>query len=372
MFRFENPELLWLLGVVPVALVLRWLVARRRPSAVVYSSLAGVRQLRGGVRRLFRWIPIVLRTAAVICAVVALARPQHGEGKTNTTTSGIAMMICVDRSGSMLEGFPFENTEIPKIDAVKRVFRQFVQGDGSALKGRPDDIIGLVTFARFADTVCPMVREHEALVKLMDDVKVADPRVGNPEAGTSIGDGVALGAARLKDVERELIRRQREGKPKSAPGEAKPNAKAEDSYEIKSKAIILLTDGEENTGELRAVQAAELCRQWGIKVYAIGIGAGGSATMRTPSGQIFRLPGRGFDDGPLKEVARITGGRYWPANDAATLREIYKEIDQLEKTEIKQEEFTTYDERFRDWAAAAVLCLGLELLLSATLLRRVP
>lgn len=397
MNRFEHPEFLWLLALVPLMLAARRLLSRRMRPAVVFSSLAHAAELRGGTRRFFRWVPALLRALALSALIVALARPQFGTGQVRTTTNGVAMMIVVDRSASMDEPFAFQGQQRSKIEVTREVVASFVEGDGKDLKGRPGDMIGLVTFAKFADTVCPLVRVHSTLVQLVRRIQLVGASVSEPEAGTAIGEGLALAAARLRDVERELKRRSDAadndrsvlrgvgggvgGGVGAGPAgaESNPSAlpviKADDSFTLKSKAIILLTDGEENMGEITALQAAELCRQWGIKVYAIGIGAGGHrgpVRQRLANGMVVMRMGGGFNDAVLKQIAEVTGGKYFPANDPESLVRVYQEIDALEKSEIVTEEYTDYEERFVAFAAGGAALLALEMLLGAFFLRRVP
>jgi len=364
--RFASPSFLWLLLLVPALLALRLMIApRARPSAR-FSSIGLVSELRGGLRRRLRWLPLTIRLASLALLIIALARPQFGQGEVKTSTNGVAMMIAVDRSASMDEPLRSGGR---KIEVVKDVVKQFVAGNGKDLKGRPGDMIGLCSFAKYADTVCPLVRVHDVLTKLVDRIQLVGATAADPEAGTAIGEGLALAAARLKDVERELTRRAALSGKKNLVGEVQ----ADESFTIKSKVIVLLTDGEENMGEISAAQAAQLCKQWGIKVYTIGIGAGGvGGRAQRFGGLVFPGGPGGFNDAALKQVAEITGGKYFPANDAQTLSRIYQEIDALEKTEIKTQEFTTYDEKFTLWAAVAAVAAGAEALLIATLFRRTP
>jgi Ca-activated chloride channel family protein len=388
MNRFESPEALWLLALIPVLLIARWWMRRRLHPAVPFSSLSHARELTGGVRRFFRWLPGLVRALALASLVVALARPQFGQGQVKTTTRGVAMMIVVDRSASMDEPYTLAGQQTSKIEVTRDVVARFVEGDGDKLKGRKGDMIGLVTFAKFADTVCPLVRIHSTLVQLVKRVQLVGATIAKPEAGTAIGEGLALAAARLRDVEREMTQRAKAaaaekglapspsaatGNAQGQPGTTEPGT---DDFSIKSKVIVLLTDGVENMGEVSALQAAELCKQWGIKVYAIGIGAGGiggrGGPQRLANGMFIMRQGNGFDDTALKQVAKTTGGRYFPANDPASLERVSQEIDELEKTEIKTEEFTNYDERFITFAAAGAALLAFEAFLSAFILRRGP
>lgn len=353
--HFAHP---WFLLLLPLAPLLGGLsLWRSRRPSVRFSS----RQLMQGVRpswrvRLLPLLP-VLHTLAVAAMIVALARPQRGVGEVRTTADGAALMFVVDRSWSMNQQLdPREGTT--RIDIVKRLCKEFITGNDRGLKGRPDDLIGLVTFGRFAETVCPLVRIHETLDKLIDSIELAHPQA--VDAGTAIGEGLALAAARLKDAEDDLARRNE--------GEADPE------FQIKSKVIVLLTDGDENVMEIAAPQAARLCAEWGIKVYAVGIG-GGSPTMiiQTPFGEREVRSGTGgFNEQLLNRIAEATGGLYRSASDRQSLDDIYREIDRLEKTEIHSREYTSYEEQFVPWAVAAAAMLLAELLLSSTLLRRVP
>lgn len=268
---------------------------------------------------------------------------------------GVALMMVVDRSASMGLTMNFQGVRQKRIDVVKGVFTEFVAGNNREFKGRPQDLIGLVTFARYPDTICPLVGIHDTLIKLVDMIELAQERW---EGGTAIGDGLALGAARLKKAEDELAVRNK--------GQIDPD------FTLKSKAIILLTDGDENFGETRADAAAQLCKEWGIKVYAIGIGDDRGGVVDTAAGPV-RIPrGGGFDESTMRRIAEITGGRYWRATDGESLRGVYAAIDLLEKTEIRSIEYTSYNERFMPWALAGGSALAAGLLLGFTWLRRGP
>jgi Ca-activated chloride channel family protein len=354
----EGWRLAWPMGLLLLLLVpplMWWSGRRRRRSAVLYSSVDLLDGAGISLRQRAIWLPAALRAAGLTMLIVALARPQEGIGEVRTTAQGVAIMAVVDRSASMSIPMSFGGETMPRLDVVKKVFSQFVEGDGKSLKGRPEDLVGLVTFALFPETVCPLVRIHDTLVKLVDTIVMADQQY---EAGTAIGDGLALAAARLHEAETEINERN--------------EGKTDPDFVIKSKAIILLTDGDENRGEVRAIDAAEMCKQWGIRIYAIGIGDDRGGVVQTPMGKM-RLPrGDGFNEALMLQMAELTGGLYRKAADGEALTRIYREIDSLEKTEIKSTEFTNYRERFMDWAGAGVALIALELLLSATILRRIP
>lgn len=347
---FEWPWALLLLLFVPVTV---WLGGRSRARAgMIYSSEIVVEHIPPTLRQRLMLLPEAFLALALICLVVALARPRQGIGEVRTTAKGVAIMMVADRSGSMGLPFSFGGQEVTRLEAVKQVFTEFVIGNERDLKGRPEDLIGLVTFARFADTVCPPVQIHDTLVKLIETVELADPRI---EGGTAVGDGLALGATRLKTVEDELKKRNE--------GQADP------AFTIKSKVIVLLTDGDENVGEIASRQAADMCKEWGIKVYAIGVGDERGGIVNTPAGQV-RVAAGGFDEAALKSIAAATGGAYYRAGDGAGLRRVYGEIDALEKTEIISKEFTSYREVYAPWAISGLALISVSMLLSSTVLRR--
>ncbi len=351
--RVAFPAALALLALVPLAVW--WSLRARRRASVMFSSVELFEGSGFSLRQRAMWLPPALRALGLTFLIVALARPQEGIGEIRTTAQGVAMIVVVDRSGSMSIPMMYGGREVSRLDVVKEVFKHFVEGDGDRLKGRPEDLIGLISFALFPETVCPLVRIHGTLVRMVDTIPIADQQF---ESGTAIGDALALAAARLRQAEEELEQRNE--------GQSDPD------FEIKSKVIVLLTDGDENRGEVRASDAAEMCREWGIRIYAIGIGDDRGGVVRTPLG-ITRLPrGDGFNEPLMKQLASRTGGLYRKAADGEALVRIYEEIDQLEKTEIESREFTNYRERFMEWASAGLALLVLEMLLATTVLRRSP
>lgn len=362
MMRFATPIAFFLLIIVVAALLVqaRW---RRRPAQLMSS----VELMRGGkpsLRQRLLWIPPLLRVLCLGLLVVAIARPQDGFGIVRTSADAVAIEIVVDRSSSMEEPMAFEGRRASRFTVVKQLIREFVLGDGDSLEGRPYDPIGLVTFARFAETVCPLTRAHDALAGLMEQTEMVRFRA---EDGTAIGDAIALAAARLRTAEEDLLAQYNNATlDEDAEGdEAAPEAT------IKSKIIILLTDGRSNAGDLTPADAAELAAEWGVKIYAIGIGNSPNTAQGLPGGMRFSMRS-GVDEGMLRQIADITGGRAWVAESAETLRAVYEEIDALEKTEVHSIEYTNFDERFTPLAALALALLGAEALLTSTLLRRSP
>ena len=351
--RFAAPQAFLLLTLLPLV---AWFYLRRgRTATVRFSSLQRVGSLRRSVRLRARPLLLVLRLAALALLIVAIARPQTSRSETRVSTEGIALEMVVDRSSSMRAEMDFEGERLNRLEVVKRVFTEFVVGNGDDLPGRPHDLIGMIAFARFADTAAPLVRAHDALVQFVRSTKIVQ---FGAEDGTAIGDALALAAARLKRAEEDIARWAESG-----------NAGA---FKIKSKAIILLTDGRNNAGDMTPGQAAALARDWGVKIYAIGIGGGEEfITVQTPLGAV-RVPTGGMDETTLRTVAEVSGGRHFVAADGDALRNVYREIDRLEKTEIETLELSQHDEEFLPYALAAGLLLLSEIVLSNTWLRRAP
>lgn len=346
--RFANAWVLWLLVLVPIVLLAAAL--RRRPAAVFTGEREAL-PLGRTLRARLSGLPALLRAGALALLTVAIARPQDVSGSQRTSTRGIAMQIVVDRSGSMDEAVEIDGEVTTRLDAVKRVVKEFVLGNGNGLEGRAGDLIGLIAFGTYADTVAPLVREHGALDELIDQITVADTRT---EGSTAIGEAIALAAARLRKAEEEIA---------SASG-----GESAADFEIKSKAIVLLTDGENNAGEITPAQAASLAAEWGIRVYAIGIGD--ERVMRFGGLQI--PAGGGVDERSLRAIADRTGGEAWAVRSIEQLRDVYAEIDELEETEIEVSELTRYEERYHGAAAAAFALVSLEVLLAALVFRRLP
>lgn len=335
---FANP--IWFLLLLLVPLV--WFLPERRARAVIrFPSVGLFAGIRPTIWQRLGWLPQALRAVCLVLLITALARPQKPNEKTRVFTKGIAIQMAVDNSGSMqIEDFELAGKPATRLDAVKDVFVRFIKGDGK-LEGRPDDLIGLVTFANFPDVKCPLTLSHEALEHEVAALKTAIPS----DDGTNIGDAVAWG---LEDLKR-----------------AKAN----------SKVMILLTDGindpavaEGMPAPLDPLEAARIAQGLGIKIYTIGAGStGGTARMK---GRLVRVPP--VDERLLSQMAEITGGKYYRATDTDGLRQIYSDIDRLEKTRSEAVVYLDYKELFPPlaWASLAVLCV--EQLLVATRLRRIP
>ena len=313
-----------------------------------------------GISRRARLVHLVflLRLMALILLIIALARPLAGMEKIYDISKGVAIEVVLDRSSSMSAEMIFAGEQLNRFEVAKRVFLEFVQGNKGDLGGRPNDLIGLITFARYADTSCPLTLAHGALAAFVDPIDLVNRK---QEDGTAIGDALALAAARLQKAEETM-------KQQSLLADSK-----EPSYEIKSKIIILLTDGEQNVGKRTPQEAAELAKQWSIKIYAIGIG-GRESLVRVPTlfGTQVMQRGPGVDTQTLAALAQTTGGIFRMAGDGDALRAVYSEIDALEKSEIESIRYMDYTERFTPFALAGLILLALEILLRTTYFRRIP
>lgn len=328
---------------------------RTRRAALQFSNTAAAAAAGRTLRQRCEALIPAARFLALLLLIIALARPQQGQEKVRDLSKGVAIEMVLDRSGSMAEEMDFDGKTLNRLEVAKRVFKEFVAGNGDTLEGRPNDLIGLVTFAGYADTIAPLTLGHDALIELVENVELVQLK---SEDGTAVGDAVALAAARLKTAEESQLR---------------VNARLGTDYEIKSKIIILLTDGQSNRGENTPAAAAQLAKEWGIKIYTIGIG-GDPAGQRVRSALgSFVIPGqRSLDEDTLQGMAKITGGIYGRAGTASALRAIYEEIGALEKSEIESIRYLDYKERFLPFALAAFVLLMGESVLLGTWLRRHP
>lgn len=316
---FASPWYFSLLLLVP--LVVWRLFAPRRRLAVRFSSVSLAKQLTPTLRQRMAWLPRVLTTGAVLAMTVGLAQPREGRDQTVTDTEGIAIEMVIDRSGSMQAmDFQVDGQHVDRLTAIKTVAGKFVAGGGE-LDGRFSDLVGLIAFAGYADGETPPTLDHAFLVSQLNNTQIVSNR---REDGTAIGDAISLAVEKLNALD------------------------ARQKKKVQSKVIILLTDGENNAGQLDPVQAAELAETMGIKVYTIGVGTKGQAPMPVEdpfTGRtVMQLVPVSIDEETLTKVASITGGKYFRATDTDSLETIYREIDQLEKTKVEARHFVDYRE----------------------------
>ena len=325
---FHNPHLLWLLTLLLPAAGYYLYRLRKGGAALRISSVAGVLKAPRTVRYYLRHAPFVLRMAALATLVVALARPQSAEQNTRTNTDGIDIMLAVDVSTSMLA----EDLKPNRIEAAKQVAAEFING-------RPNDNIGITLFAGESFTQCPLTVDHAVLLDMIHNIKC-----GLIEDGTAVGMGIANAVTRLKDSK------------------------------AKSKVIILLTDGTNNKGDISPMTAAEIAKSFGIRVYTIGVGTNGMAPYPYPVGntvQYVSMPVE-IDEKTLTQIAGTTDGNYFRATSNSKLKEVYEEIDKLEKTKLNVKEYSKRDEEYHWFALAAFLCVLLEVLLRNSILKKIP
>ncbi|MBQ1694029.1 MAG: VWA domain-containing protein [Bacteroidales bacterium] len=317
---FEYPQLLWLM-IVPALLGALYLfreLTGRRTSLNVASG----KQWQSGGRtplEVLRHLPELLRLAAMCLIVVCIARPRSSSQSERVDTEGIDIMLAMDVSTSMLA----RDFEPDRINAAKDIAMEFIAQ-------RPSDRMGIVVFAGESYTQCPLTTDRATLINLMKELQT-----GLIDDGTAIGNGLATAVARLTDSD------------------------------AKSRVVILLTDGENNSGEIAPETAAEIASTYGVRVYTIGVGANGSAPypVMTPWGiEMQNLPVQ-LDEDLLRNIASITGGRYFRATDNTKLAEIYAEINKMEKTRVTVDNFPVYKELFLKYALWALALLLLELVL---------
>ncbi len=364
--QLYSPWALLLIVILPGLAYL--MVRKKRTAAVKFATLVDMKSCPVSWRLRFRPLLIAARVVCIGLLIVALARPRKGTVLSEISTEGVAIEVVVDRSGSMRAEMAYRGSKQNRLEVVKKVLKDFISGDKQGLTGRSSDLVGLVTFARYADTMCPLVHSHNIVVEFMKKTEIVPAR--SREDGTAIGDAIALSAARLKKAEEEIEMRRKNLK---LSGSGLPEGVEEGGFKIKSKVMILLTDGRNNAGEYAPLSAAELAKQWGIKIYTIGIGSAEAyTTIRTMMGS-FKVPThQDLDEGLLKAIAEKTGGFYGRADNEDTLRKIVEKIDELEKSRVKSIQYTQYAERFGPWTLAALLVLALEMLCGSTVFRKIP
>jgi Ca-activated chloride channel family protein len=290
-------------------------------------------QLKTPKTLLWRKGLVFMRCAAMALFILALARPQSGIKSTEISTEGVDIMLCLDTSGSMQAlDFKEGGNRVPRLQVVKRVVNDFI-------KGRKNDRIGMVVFGQEAFTQCPLTLDYGVLLSFLEKVEI-----GMAGDSTAIGSALAVCVKRLKDLQ------------------------------SKSKVIILLTDGRHNAGSVTPPTAADIAKSFNIKIYTIGVGTEGEAPFLVDSffGKQYVYQKVDLDEDTLKDVANRTAGKYFRATNTEALENIYKQIDAMEKTEVKLKEYMEYEELFGWLLVPGLVLLLLEILLANTRLRKIP
>ncbi|MDY0160185.1 MAG: VWA domain-containing protein [Bacteroidales bacterium] len=325
---FVNKEYLWLLLVIIP--VIAWYIIRQSKhyASMQISSAEALKSGKKGVKTYLRHVLFVLRIFAIAAIIIVIARPQNNTEWDTKVAEGIDIIMSMDVSTSMLA----EDFQPNRLEAAKDVAIQFISD-------RPNDRIGLVIFAGESFTQCPLTTDHNVVINLMNEINCE-----LLDDGTAIGDGLATSVNRLKN-----------------------------SNAI-SKVIILLTDGVNNKGSVAPLTGAEIAKTFGIRVYTIGVGTIGSAPypFKTQFGTQYQNIDVKIDEEMLKEIASLTGGKYFRATDNKKLKDIYEEIDLLEKTKIQVTNYSKPVELFEIWVIIAIAILILEILLRLTILKNIP
>jgi Ca-activated chloride channel homolog len=326
--HFAHPGYLFLLILIP--LLAAWYIFRQRKDTptLQFSGTEAFESSRRTIRVYLYYGLVALRLLALGSLIVAFARPQSTLKRQNVSIEGIDIVLGLDISSSMLA----QDLKPDRLEAAKSVSQKFFDG-------RQNDRIGLVVFSGEAFTQCPLTTDHTIMENMLEDIKS-----GIIQDGTAIGDGMAIAINRLKE-----------------------------SQAI-SKVIILLTDGVNNAGSIDPLSAAEIAKIYGIRIYTIGVGTHGFAPypVQTPFGLQYQNMEVQIDEDLLQKVANMTDGKYFRATSNSTLEEVYKEIDQMEKSKIDVTEFRKKQEEFLPYALFALLLLCLEIISRLTLFRSIP
>ena len=323
--EFANPKLLWLLLLVPLAILWYVLRHKKQEASVRFSDMKGFAKLPKTWKAYLRHLLFAMKMAALALLIVALARPQSASTNSKSSIEGIDIVMAMDVSGSMLA----RDLKPDRLTAAKNVASDFV-------KDRPGDRMGLVIFSGESFTQVPLTTDHTVMLNMLAEMKN-----GLIDDGTAIGDGLATAISRLKDSE------------------------------AISKVIILLTDGLNNAGSVDPYTAGEMAKLFGIRVYTIGVGSYGTAPypVQTPFGTQIQQMKVEIDEKLLTQIANMTGGKYFRATSDQKLDEVYQEIDKLERSKIEVTEFRRLHEEFYPLVAWALALLLLEFLLRKTIFR---
>lgn len=325
--EFANPEYFWILVLIPLLIAYKIFVSNRKNPTLNYSDTEPFEGAKNWKVRL-RELPFILRLLTIGLISIVLARPQTTSGEEKVTTEGIDIVLALDVSTSMLA----EDLQPNRIKAAKLTAEEFIDN-------RPNDRIGLVVFAGQSFTQSPITVDHTILKELLEKLET-----GMVQDGTAIGMGLATSVSRLKESE------------------------------AKSRVIILLTDGDNNAGSVSPETAAEIAKTFGIRVYTIGVGTKGKAKypVKTPYGMRSQYIEVKLNETLLNKIAEITDGKYFRAVDTKSLYDIYKQIDELEKTKVDVAYYSNFNEEYHLFGIAALILLFLELILRFTIFRKLP
>jgi Ca-activated chloride channel homolog len=326
--EFVRPEFFYLLVILPLLGFYYWYKHVKGHAEIQISNTSSFEAQKGSLKKYLFYLTYVLRLLAIGLLIITLARPQSTSSRQDVTIEGIDIIIALDISGSMLA----MDLKPDRLEAAKEIAAEFISG-------RPDDRFGLVIFSGETFTQAPLTTDHTVVKNLFKDIKS-----GMIDDGTAIGDGLATSVSRLKDSK------------------------------AVSKVIILLTDGVNNMGSVHPLTAAEIAKMYGIRVYTVGVGTTGQAPfpVRTPFGVQTQYVEVAIDEELLQQVSEMTNGRYFRATSNQKLRDVYQEIDQLEKSKIDVTEFTRRKEEFFPIALLALILLTLEVLLRNTIFKTLP
>jgi Ca-activated chloride channel family protein len=332
MTRFLQPEWLWLLALLPIVMV--WSGRRGPIAAIEYSDVSLAREVARVSRSRFGRLVWLLSVLAGALMIIGLARPQRTHSRTEVSANGIDIVLGLDVSGSMQAlDFQIDHQRVNRIEVVKSVVSKFIDE-------RSDDRIGLIAFAGAPHLVSPITLDHDWLQQNLERVTI-----GADDDGTAIGSAIAAGVNRLRLTP------------------------------AKSKVLILLTDGVNNTGKISPLAAAEAARAMGVKIYTIGVGVRGFAPIpvRDAAGNTRLMTMKvDVDEKTLQAVAQETGGKFYRATDTDSLHKIYEEINRFEKTAQTVQKFERTEELYPIALMASLAILGLSLTLQQTRLRRLP
>lgn len=326
-YTFVNSEFFYLL-IIPLTILLWYTIKHRKLTSSILFSNTELINTAPTLKQRLRHLPYLLKIIAASLLIIAIARPQSSTNWEESTTEGIDIVLAMDISSSMLA----QDLKPDRLEASKNVAINFISK-------RINDRVGLVIFAGESFTQCPLTTDHNVLINLFKDVKS-----GMVDDGTAIGMGLATAVNRLKDSE------------------------------AISKVIILLSDGENNSGMVPPLTAAEIAEKFGIRVYTIGVGTEGFAPypVQTPFGIQYQELEVRIDEGTLQDIATLTDGKYFRATNNKSLKEIYKDIDSLEKSKIEVTEFHKRSEEFLPFALWALSLLLISFVLKITYLKQIP